>query len=92
VFPDQTHAHLAHKYAMQDPYMCSQFKPMPTWPIPVPYGNHVISSYGITHVGLILQNLHGTCWFHPTKPHAHTVTMELICPPHVIAGWVLCPW
>ncbi len=32
---------LAHKYAMQDPYMCSQIKPMPTWPINMSCKTHI---------------------------------------------------
>ncbi len=43
---------LAHKYAMQDLYMCSQIKPMPTWPINMSCKTHICVPRSTTHAHL----------------------------------------
>ncbi|KAL0159886.1 hypothetical protein M9458_043611, partial [Cirrhinus mrigala] len=53
---------------MQDPYVHSQFKPMPTWPMPVPYGAHVISSYGLPMWDSYYKTYMGPADFTQPKP------------------------
>ncbi|KAL1276424.1 hypothetical protein QQF64_036047 [Cirrhinus molitorella] len=52
--------HIGASRGSPDILKVGPFTPMPTWPMPVPYGAHVISSYGLPMWELILPNLHGT--------------------------------
>ncbi|KAL0161190.1 hypothetical protein M9458_044915, partial [Cirrhinus mrigala] len=43
-------------------------KPMPTWPMPVPYGAHVISSYGLPMWDSYYKTYMGPADFTQPKP------------------------
>ncbi|KAL1276422.1 hypothetical protein QQF64_036045 [Cirrhinus molitorella] len=60
--------HIGASRGSPDILKVGPFTPMPTWPMPVPYGAHVISSYGLPMWDSYCKTYMGPADFTQPKP------------------------